>query len=89
MFGIEIKRKKKDKKERNKPRMMKVIITICIAFITLYTVCEWYRVWKFGGDTSTLTTCVFGFFGTEIVCGAIMRSSENKYGGKDNGMDGK
>lgn len=87
-MGIKITRTKA-KKEKNKPRMMKVIISLCIAFIIIYTVCEWYRVWKFGGDTSTLTQCVFTFFGTEIVCGAIMRFSENKYGGNDNGMDSK
>lgn len=88
MLGFEIKKKKKDK-EKSKPRMMKVIITVCISFITLYTVCEWYRVWKFGGDTSTLTNCVFAFFGTELVCGALMKYSENKNGGNKNGMDGK
>lgn len=76
------------KKKKEPTRMLKRVLFFCFLIVTLYTILEFYRVWKFGGENSTLTTHVFQFYGTELICGTLIKIFEKKEESK-NGMDNK
>lgn len=57
-----------------KKRFLKYIVLFCIAFITLFTIVSTYLNYRVGIELSpTLTTCVYAFFGTEILSTAFIR----------------
>lgn len=55
-------------------KFSKVIVTLCIAFMILYTLLHTYLDYVHAVEISpTLTTCVFTFFGTELVSSAMIK----------------
>lgn len=57
-----------------KKRFLKYVVLFCIAFITLFTIVSTYLNYRVGIELSpTLTTCVYAFFGTEILSTAFIR----------------
>lgn len=65
----------------------KRIVIFCITFIVLYTVAEIVLSFFMGMELSpTLTTCVYAFFGTELVSTAVIRVMKEKYN-KDNSVE--
>lgn len=60
-----------------KTRFLKRVVLFCIAFITTFTITSVWLNFKVGMEISpTLTTCVYSFFGTEMVATALMRIIE-------------
>ena len=57
-----------------KVRFLKCVVVFCIVFITLFTIISTYLNYRVGIELSpTLTTCVYAFFGTEILSSAFIR----------------
>ena len=55
-------------------RFLKRIVGFCIGFIVAFTVVSMYLNYRMGIELSpTLTTCVYAFFGTEILSTAFIR----------------
>ena len=55
-------------------RFLKRIMGFCIGFIVAFTVVSMYLNYRVGIELSpTLTTCVYAFFGTEILSTAFIR----------------
>lgn len=64
----------KKKKEKTRINFSKKIVLSCIVFIILYTILQLFFSYKLGIELSpTLTTCVYAFFGTELVSCAVIR----------------
>lgn len=65
---------KKSRKKKKAPiKFKKVIVTVCILVIVLYTTVQVVLNYLTGIELSpVLTTCVYAFFGTELAaCAAI------------------
>lgn len=58
-------------------RFSKKLVIFCISFIVAYTILQIYMSYKLSIELSpTLTTCVYGFFGTELAVTGIMKIFE-------------
>ena len=70
-------------------KALDVYVTFSIIVLIIYTVVSQYLAVNYGIILDTLTTCVFGFFGGEVVtCGLIkiFKLRENKNSENINGV---
>lgn len=59
-------------------RFLKCIVIFSIAFIVLFTVISMFLNYRIGLELSpTLTTSVYGFFGTELAVSGLIKIVEN------------
>lgn len=61
-------------------KFCKNVVIFCIGFIVLYTIVQIALSFLLQIELSpTLTTCVYAFFGTELVSNAFIRVMKEKY----------
>ena len=64
----------------NKDRFLKKVVKFCIGFIVFYTLLQITLSYFVQVELSpTLTTCVYTFFGTELVSSTFIRIFKEKY----------
>lgn len=59
-------------------RFSKKILIFSFLFLVLYTLVTLYLIYQNIPEPSTLTTCVFTFFGTEICMSAFIKVAKIK-----------
>lgn len=64
-------------------RYSKVVLTIMLAFLLIYTIYNTYKFYTIGAEPSTLTACVYGFCGVEGGLMAWLKVVERKNKGED------
>ena len=55
----------------------KGIVVFCIVFITAYTIVSTYIFTRYNIEATTLTTCVFAFYGGELMLCCLKRVFSN------------
>ncbi len=64
----------------NKDKFLKKVVKFCIGFIVFYTLLQITLSYFVQVELSpTLTTCVYTFFGTELVSSTFIRIFKEKY----------
>ena len=64
----------------NKDKFLKKVVKFCIGFIVFYTLLQITLSYFVQVELSpTLTTCVYAFFGTELVSSTFIRIFKEKY----------
>ena len=68
-------------------RYSKVVLTIMLAFLLLYTIYNTFKFYTIGVEPSTLTACVYGFCGVEGGLMAWLKVVEHKNNKEDDSND--
>ena len=75
--------------KREKMGIMDKVLVYEIVFLTLYVVADLFVFWHVGAEPSTLTTCVFAFWGFESgIMGWIKTNKDKVNGPSGTGKDG-
>ena len=66
--------------KKNKINFCSIIVIFCISFIVFYTLLQVFLSYKLNIELSpTLTTCVYGFFGTELTATTFIKIFNQKF----------
>lgn len=72
---------------RIRVRYSKIVLTIMLLFLLVYTIYNTYKFYTIGVEPSTLTTCVYSFCGAEGGFLTWLKTVERKNNGKDDSDD--
>ena len=67
------KKRKRNSNTRKKDNALAKYVTFSLAIVLIFTVVEFVFSIKTGITHDTLTTCVYGFWGGEIVMAALIK----------------